>query len=113
MNPSKEITVYTVLCVKTLCCDLGHKHDVQVYGEKHLRLSTRRRLNQRSGGILDYGDTEYANPIYVDAQGRDWNVYISVDYSSNVHYVGPNNTRATRTKPQGIRYDQFKEEEKP
>jgi hypothetical protein len=104
------VTVYRVLDLRKLECNLRHEHEIPVYAEKHLRLIAEVRINPNSGGQKSYSDTSLENPVYVDTQGRRYNSYVSVDYYSSVSYKDSDGVFWMSGKPRdGIRVDKFEE----
>ena len=109
MSSPQWITVFRVVAKENHVCDLGYLHEVPVYYQKFLSVTSRVRINPNHGGVKSYSDTKHTNPIYEDAQGRDWDVYYPVDYSSGAVYVGPDGERWTTREPvHGVRADKIR-----
>lgn len=100
MSAPHHVTVYRVVATEDRVCSLGFIHRVPVYYQKFLTITSRVRINPNSGGCLSYTDTVHVNPIYEDAQGRDWNVRYPVDYFGGPTYIGPDGEGWTTRKPE-------------
>lgn len=103
MKAPATVTVYRTLEIREVHCDAGFTHAVPVYAEKHLYLTDEVRINETVGG---YSDTERENPVYRDAEGRRWERYVSVDFSGNISYHGPDAALWESYPPRnGVRFD--------
>ena len=103
------VTVYRVLGWSDEVCNLGFNHKIAVYAQKALRLTDEVRINHAR--IRGYSDSEYSNPIYVDTQGRKYNTAMAVDFHATRNYIDPDSNYWTARKPEGIRIDQYQEQE--
>jgi hypothetical protein len=99
------VTVYRVLEWSEEVCDLGAKHRIAVYAEKHLRFTKDVRTNHAL--TRGYSDSEAMNPIYADSQGRRYNTAMPVDYHATRQYIDPDGHYWEARKPNGMRVDEF------
>lgn len=76
----EKIAVFRKLGLTKETCSLDHAHDVTIYARKVLHLTDQKWL-------CDNGYERTVQPIYVDAQGREYRRVVTIDYFNNVYYT--------------------------
>lgn len=108
MAATNKAVVRQIIDTVTVECSLGHKHTYIVYAEKILSRTDEVREKE---GPYGYSDSERSNPIYIDAQGRLYDSYTSVDYYANTRYVRRDDKShwLTSKVQDGVRFDKVGE----
>lgn len=77
---SDKITVFIVLRKETRVCEYGDKHTVSICTRKFL-------YPTGQTWVHDNGYEKRVQPVFRDAQGREWRKCVNIDYSNNVYYA--------------------------
>lgn len=75
-----ELTVWNRLRREARVCDLGHKHDVELFVPKRLGPVVGMRMH-------DNGYERRETELRQDAQGRTYHKHVTIDYYNNVYWV--------------------------
>ena len=72
--------VYAKVDRRAEFCDLGEKHEVEVYAVKLITPTGEMRPYDNGYEVRDY-------PLFTDAQGRIYHAHLEIDFHASTYYV--------------------------